>query len=81
MKYLLKFIFPFLRSAIEVKCGVKFYHSTRNAVYGIQREAQKNNIVLLKDDSTTGADTSTQFYKEDIGLGGQFFIFVVYHLK
>ena len=31
MKYLLKFIFPFLRSGVEAKCGVEFCHSTRNA--------------------------------------------------
>ena len=30
MKFLLKFIFPFLRSGIEAKRGVDFYHSTRN---------------------------------------------------
>ena len=27
MKYLLKFIFPFLRSGAEAKCGVEFCHS------------------------------------------------------
>ena len=31
MKYLLKFIFPFLGSGVEVKRGVEFCHSTRNA--------------------------------------------------
>ena len=31
MKYLLKFTFPFIRSGIEVKRGVEFCHSTRNA--------------------------------------------------
>ena len=31
MKYLLKFIFPFLRSGAEVKRGDEFHHSTRNA--------------------------------------------------
>ena len=31
MKYLFKFIFPFLRSGVEVKRGVEFCHSTRNA--------------------------------------------------
>ena len=31
MKYLLKVIFPFLRSGVEVKHGVEFYHSIRNA--------------------------------------------------
>ena len=31
MKYLFKFIFPFLRSGVEAKCGVEFCHSTRNA--------------------------------------------------
>ena len=31
MKYLLKFIFPFLRSGVEAKGGVEFCHSTRNA--------------------------------------------------
>ena len=31
MKYLLKFIFPFLRSGVEVKRGVEVCHSTRNA--------------------------------------------------
>ena len=31
MKYLLKFIFPFLRSGVEAKSGVEFCHSTRNA--------------------------------------------------
>ena len=31
MKYLLKFIFPFLRSGIEAKRGVEFCHLTRNA--------------------------------------------------
>ena len=31
MEYLLKFIFPFLRSGVEVKRGVEFCHSTRNA--------------------------------------------------
>ena len=31
MKYLLKFIFPFLRSGVEAKRGVELCHSTRNA--------------------------------------------------
>ena len=31
MKYLLKFIFPFLRSGVETKRSVEFYQSTRNA--------------------------------------------------
>ena len=31
MKYLLKFIFPFLRSGVEATRGVEFCHSTRNA--------------------------------------------------
>ena len=31
MKFLLKFIFPFLRSGVEAKGGVEFCHSTRNA--------------------------------------------------
>ena len=31
MKYLLKFIFPFLRSGVEAKRGVEFCRSTRNA--------------------------------------------------
>ena len=31
MKYLLKFIFPFLRSGVEAKRGIEFCHSTRNA--------------------------------------------------
>ena len=31
MKYLLKLIFPFIRSSVEVKRGVEFCHSTRNA--------------------------------------------------
>ena len=31
MNYLLKFIFPFHRSGVEVKRGVEFCHSTRNA--------------------------------------------------
>ena len=31
MKYLLKFIFPFLRSGVEDTRGVEFCHSTRNA--------------------------------------------------
>ena len=31
VKYLLKFIFPFLRSGVEDKRGVEFCHSTRNA--------------------------------------------------
>ena len=31
MKYLLKFIFPVIRSGVEVKRGVEFCHSTRNA--------------------------------------------------
>ena len=31
MNYLFKFIFPFLRSGVEVKRGVEFCHSTRNA--------------------------------------------------
>ena len=31
MKYLLKFIFPFLCSGVEDKRGVEFCHSTRNA--------------------------------------------------
>ena len=30
MKYLLKFIFPFLRSGVEAKRDVEFGHSTRN---------------------------------------------------
>ena len=32
MKYLLKFIFPFLRSGVEVKRSVEFCHSTRNTL-------------------------------------------------
>ena len=31
MKYLLKFIFPFLRSGVDIKRGVDSCHSTRNA--------------------------------------------------
>ena len=31
MKYWIKFIFLFLRSGVEAKCGVEFCHSTRNA--------------------------------------------------
>ena len=31
MKYLLKVIFPFLRSGVEVTRGVEYCHSTRNA--------------------------------------------------
>ena len=31
MKYLFKFIFPFLRSSVEAKHGVEFCHLTRNA--------------------------------------------------
>ena len=31
MKYLLKFIFPFFRSGVEIKRGVEFCPSTRNA--------------------------------------------------
>ena len=31
MKYLFKFIFPFLRSSVEAKCGVEFRLSIRNA--------------------------------------------------
>ena len=31
MKYLLIFIFPFLRSCVEEKRGLEFCHSTRNA--------------------------------------------------
>ena len=31
IKYLRKFIFPFLRSGVEVKRGVRFCHTTRNA--------------------------------------------------
>ena len=31
MKYLLEFIFPFLRSGVEAKRGVDFCHLTRNA--------------------------------------------------
>ena len=31
MKYLLKFIFPFLRPGVEAKRGVEFCHLTRNA--------------------------------------------------
>ena len=31
LKYLLKFIFPFLRSGVEAKRSVEFCHSTRNA--------------------------------------------------
>ena len=30
-EYLLKFIFPFFRSGVEVKRSVEFCHSTRNA--------------------------------------------------
>ena len=30
MKYLLKLIFPFLRSGVEAKRGFEFCHSTRN---------------------------------------------------
>ena len=32
VKYLLKFIFPFLHSGVEDKRGVEFCHSTRNAI-------------------------------------------------
>ena len=31
MKFLLKFIFPFIRPGVEVKRGIEFCHSTRNA--------------------------------------------------
>ena len=31
IKYLLKFIFPFLRSGVKAKRGVEFCHSIRNA--------------------------------------------------
>ena len=31
MKYLFKFMFPFLRSGVEAKRGVEFRHSARNA--------------------------------------------------
>ena len=31
MKYLLKFIFPFFPSGVEVKRGIEFCHSTRNS--------------------------------------------------
>ena len=31
IKYLFKFIFPFLRSSVEAKRGAEFCHSTRNA--------------------------------------------------
>ena len=31
MKYLLKFIFPYLRTGVEAKRGVEFCHSIRNA--------------------------------------------------
>ena len=34
MKYLLKFIFPFLRSGVEVKRGVEFCHSTMPPEFG-----------------------------------------------
>ena len=36
-KYL---IFSFLNSNVEAKCGVDFRHSSRNATYRIQREAE-----------------------------------------
>ena len=45
MKYLYKFIFPFLRSSVQAKRGVEFRHSTRNALalswhIGAEAEAQ-----------------------------------------
>ena len=60
MKYLLKFIFPFLRSGVEAKRGVEFCHSTGNAsripsaypvVCGIQREADLFILPLYYSDS------------------------------
>ena len=43
IKYLLKFIFPFLRSGVEAKRGVEFCHLTRNA----SRIRQKVGNVLF----------------------------------
>ena len=60
MKYLLKFIFPFLRSGVEAKRGDEFCHSTRSAsrnrqkmgnVCGIQREADFFLIVIFGSSS------------------------------
>ena len=49
MKYLLKFIFPFLRSGVEVTRGVEICHSTRNA----SRIRQKvGNLVLTRFPTT-----------------------------
>ena len=39
MKYLFKFIFPFLRSGVGTKRGVEFRHSTRNA-FKIRRKEE-----------------------------------------
>ena len=42
MKHLLTFIFPFLRSSVEVKRGVEFWHSARNA--GRIRQKVENGV-------------------------------------
>ena len=43
MKYLLKFIFSFLRSGFEVKRSVEFCHSTRNA-YSTHSRGDRGNL-------------------------------------
>ena len=37
MKYLLKLIFPFIRSDVEAKRGVEFCHSTQNSAESGER--------------------------------------------
>ena len=42
MKYLLKCIFPFLRSDIEAKRGVEFHHSTPPELGGVENGVSKH---------------------------------------
>ena len=51
MKYLFKFIFLFLRSGVEAKCGVEFHQSTRKAPR-IRRKA--GNGIFLNDNEGGG---------------------------
>ena len=46
MKYLPKFIFPFRRSGVQVKRGVEFCHSTRNASR-IWQEVRNGSVLTL----------------------------------
>ena len=47
VKYLFKFIFPFLRSGVETKRGVEFCHSTRNASRIRGEESEERSVLTL----------------------------------